>query len=197
MGATDDFFEIGGTSINAIKVIVEASKRGVQIVFNDLFKLKTPKALAEYVSGNTKTPGAVTPFVPTNQPSPMDNSEYAAYIPVLDKNILNTFRDGEQQPVGDVLLTGATGYLGIHILHELLTNYDSHIICPLRSKPGFEPMQRLKILYFYYFGKTEVFDHIEERVEAFAAEITEPDALKGIDKRGLTVINCVANVKHF
>ena len=197
VGATDDFFEIGGTSINAIKVIVEASKRGVQIVFNDLFKLKTPKALAEYVSGNTKTPGAVTPFVPTNQPSPMDNSEYAAYIPVLDKNILNTFRDGEQQPVGDVLLTGATGYLGIHILHELLTNYDSHIICPLRSKPGFEPMQRLKILYFYYFGKTEVFDHIEERVEAFAAEITEPDALKGIDKRGLTVINCVANVKHF
>ena len=197
VGATDDFFEIGGTSINAIKVIVEASKRGVQIVFNDLFNLKTPKALAEYVSVNTKTPGAVTPFVPTNQPSPMDNSEYAAYIPVLDKNILNTFRDGEQQPVGDVLLTGATGYLGIHILHELLTNYDSHIICPLRSKPGFEPMQRLKILYFYYFGKTEVFDHIEERVEAFAAEITEPDALKGIDKRGLTVINCVANVKHF
>ena len=197
VGATDDFFEIGGTSINAIKVIVEAGKHGVHIVFNDLFNLKTPKALAEYVSGNTKTPGAVTPFVPTNQPSPMDNSEYAAFIPVLDKNVLNTFRDGEQQPVGDVLLTGATGYLGIHILHEFLTNYDSHILCPLRSKPGFDPMQRLKILYFYYFGKTEVFDHIEERVEAFAAEITEPDALKGIDKRGLTVINCVANVKHF
>ena len=197
VGATDDFFEIGGTSINAIKVIVEAGKHGVHIVFNDLFNLKTPKALAEYVSGNTKTPGAVTPFVPTNQPSPMDNSEYAAFIPVLDKNVLNTFRDGEQQPVGDVLLTGATGYLGIHILHEFLTNYDSHILCPLRSKPGFDPMQRLKILYFYYFGKTEVFNHIEERVEAFAAEITEPDALKGIDKRGLTVINCVANVKHF
>ena len=52
VGATDDFFEIGGTSINAIKVIVEASKHGVHIVFNDLFNLKTPKALADYVSGN-------------------------------------------------------------------------------------------------------------------------------------------------
>ena len=197
VGATDDFFEIGGTSINAIKVIVEASKHGVQIVFNDLFNLKTPKALAEYVSGNTKTQGAVAPSVPTSQPSPMDNSEYAAFIPVLDKNVLNTFRDGERQPVGDVLLTGATGYLGIHILHELLTNYDCHILCPLRNKPGFEPMLRLKTLHYYYFGKTEVFDYFEERVEALAAEITEPDALKGIDKRGLTVINCVANVKHF
>ena len=197
VGATDDFFEIGGTSINAIKVIVEASKHGVQIVFNDLFNLKTPKALAEYVSDNTKTPDLAAPSVPTDQPSPMDHSEYAAFIPVLDKNILHTFRDGERQPVGDVLLTGATGYLGIHILHELLTNYDCRILCPLRSKPGFDPMQRLKTLHYYYFGKTEVFDHFEERVEAFAAEITEPDALKGIDKRGLTVINCVANVKHF
>ena len=181
MGATDDFFEIGGTSINAIKVIVEASKHGVHIVFNDLFNLKTPKALAEYVrdAGAQGRGGAEVP------------------IPVLDKNVLNTFRDGERQPVGDVLLTGATGYLGIHILHELLTNYDSHILCPLRSEPGSDPMRRLKTLHYYYFGETEVFDHIEERVEAFAAEITQPDALKGIDKRGLTVINCVANVKHF
>ena len=197
VGATDDFFEIGGTSINAIKVIVEASKHGVQIVFNDLFNLKTPKALAVYVSSNKDTTGAVTPSVPTNQPTPMDHPEYAALIPVLDKNILNTFRDGERQPVGDVLLTGATGYLGIHILHELLTNYDGHILCPLRSKPGFDTMLRLKTLHYYYFGKTEAFGHFEERVEVFDAEITKPDALKGIDKRGLTVINCVANVKHF
>ena len=197
VGATDDFFEIGGTSINAIKVIVEASKRGVHIVFNDLFNLKTPKALAEYVSGNTETPGAATPSVPTNQPSPMDHSEYAAFIPVLDKNVLNTFRDGERQPVGDVLLTGATGYLGIHILHELLTNYDGHILCPLRSEPGSDPMRRLKTLHYYYFGESEVFDHFDERVEAFAAEITQPDALNGIDKRGLTVINCALSENLF
>ena len=196
VGATDDFFEIGGTSINAIKVIVEAGKHGVHIVFNDLFNLKTPKALAEYVR-DAGAQGRGGAEVPKSQPSAMGDSEYAAFIPVLDKNVLNTFRDGERQPVGDVLLTGATGYLGIHILHELLTNYDSHILCPLRSEPGSDPMRRLKTLHYYYFGETEVFDHIEERVEAFTAQITEPDALKGIDKRGLTVINCVANVKHF
>ena len=181
VGATDNFFEIGGTSINAIKVIVEASKHGVQIVFNDIFNLKTPRALAEYVSGNvnadlksaSQESGISNPLQQT-----IDNSEYAAFIPVLDKNNLNAFRNGERQPIGDVLLTGATGYLGIHILNELLTHYHGKILCPLRSKSGDDPTQRLKTLYFYYFGRTEAFAHFDERVTTFAAEITEPDALE-------------------
>ena len=196
VGATDDFFEIGGTSLNAIKVIVEASKQGVQIVFNDLFTLKTPKALAAFVGSNAEGSNPASPSAPA-QTSPMDNSQYASFIPVLDKNTIETFRKGERQTIGDVLLTGATGYLGIHILNELLTNYDSHIICPLRSEPGVDPMHRLKTLYYYYFGETEFFEHIDERVETFSAEVTQPDALNAIDKQGLTVINCVANVKHF
>ena len=208
VGATDNFFEIGGTSINAIKVIVEASKHGMQIVFNDIFNLKTPRALAEYVSGNvnadlksaSQESGISNPLQQT-----IDNSEYAAFIPVLDKNNLNAFRNGERQPIGDVLLTGATGYLGIHILNELLTNYHGKILCPLRSKSGDDPTQRLKTLYFYYFGRTEAFAHFDERVTTFAAEITEPDALERAANNSqlstlnsqLTVINCVANVKHF
>ena len=205
VGATDNFFEIGGTSINAIKVIVEASKHGVQIVFNDIFNLKTPRALAEYVSGNTVTPNAATPSVPTNQPSPMDHSEYAAFIPVLARNTLNAFRNGKRQPIGDVLLTGATGYLGIHILNELLTNYHGKILCPIRAKGNDEALSRIKTLYYYYFGRTEAFNHFDERVTAFAAEITEPDALERTAENfqlstlnsQLTIINCVANVKHF
>lgn len=197
VGATDNFFEIGGTSINAIKVIVEASKLGVQVVFNDLFTQKTPRALAAFVNGNTEAPSSASSSTQVTQPSPMDHSEYAAFIPVLDKNTLNAFRMGERQPIGDALLTGVTGYLGIHILNELLTNYDGHILCPLRSKPGEDPMHRLKTLYFYYFGRTEAFAHIDERVETFAAEVTQPDAYDAIEQQGLTVINCVANVKHF
>ena len=204
VGATDNFFEIGGTSINAIKVIVEASKHGVQIVFNDLFTQKTPRALAEFVNGNSVDADSKSASQKSEisnplpqKPATIENSEYAAFIPVLDKNTLNNFRNGERQPIGDVLLTGVTGYLGIHILNELLTNYDSHIICPLRSKPGEDPMHRLKTLYFYYFGRTKAFAHIDERVETFSAEVTQPDALNAINQQGLTVINCVANVKHF
>ena len=202
VGATDDFFEIGGTSLNAIKVIVEASKHGVQIVFNDLFTLKTPRALAEFVNGqsdniqNSENSQNSKKTEETIANTPED-AHYAPLNALLATNTIEAFRKGERQTIGDVLLTGATGYLGIHILHELLTNYDSHIICPLRSEPGVDPMHRLKTLYYYYFGETEVFDHIEERIETFSAEVTQPDALNALDKRDLTVINCVANVKHF
>ena len=193
VGATDNFFEIGGTSINAIKVIVEASKQGVQIVFNDLFNQKTPRALATFVNGSEEETTAAAPVVESTASSQVEDP----YMPILSANTLDALRNGKRQTIGDVLLTGATGYLGIHILNELLTNYHGKILCPLRSKSGDDPMQRLKTLYFYYFGRTEAFAHFDERVTTFSAEITEPDALNALDKQGLTVINCVANVKHF
>ena len=207
VGATDNFFEIGGTSINAIKVIVEASKHGVQIVFNDLFSYKTPRALAAFVSDieTSATNSVVGDSVADIHLDTPEAKHYAPLNSLLEKNTLDSFREGKRQTIGDVLLTGATGYLGIHILHELLTNYDGKILCPVRAKGNDEALSRIKTLYFYYFGRTEAFCHFDERVTAFAAEVTEPDALEKAAASSslftlhssLTVINCVANVKHF
>ena len=198
VGATDNFFEIGGTSINAIKVIVEASKQGVQIVFNDLFTQKTPRALAAFVSGSeAETKVAVTPETTVSAIDSPEAEHFAPLNSLLAANTLDNFREGNRQPIGDVLLTGATGYLGIHILNELLTNYHGKILCPIRAKGNDEALSRIKTLYFYYFGRTEAFSHFDERVTAFVAEVTKPDSLDAITQQGLTVVNCVANVKHF
>ena len=193
VGALDDFFEIGGTSLNAIKVIVEASKKGVQIVFNDLFNQKTPRALANFMAERKETTDVETAVSNHVADTSCTTDVFA---PLLSTNTLDAFRKGERQPIGDVLLTGATGYLGIHILNELLTNYKGHILCPIRAKKDEDALRRLKTMYFYYFGKTEAFQHFDERVEAFAAEVTQPDALNSIND-SMTVVNCVANVKHF
>ena len=201
VGALDDFFEIGGTSLNAIKVIVEASKNGVQIVFNDLFNNTTPRALAAFVKekGEEDAASSATGEVKDvkSEAAAAANPQLSALNAQLKRNNLKSFLGGERQPVGDVLLTGATGYLGMHILNELLTTHDGHILCPLRVNGGEDPMRRLKTMYFYYFGETEAFRHFDERVSAFAAEVTQPGALDSIDTKGLTVVNCVANVKHF
>jgi amino acid adenylation domain-containing protein/thioester reductase-like protein len=192
VGATDNFFEIGGTSINAIKVIVEASKQDVQIVFNDLFAQKTPRALAAFVSGNeTEVTSATEESAPANCQLSIVNCQFAD---ILSANTLDALRNGKRQPIGDVLLTGATGYLGIHILYELLSNYSGRILCPIRAENDEKALSRLKSLYFYYF---EDFAHFDERVTVFTAEVTKPDGLDKITQQGLTVINCVANVKHF
>ena len=206
VGATDNFFEIGGTSINAIKVIVEASKQGVQIVFNDLFTQKTPRALAAFVEAPLSSPeGDTIPPVSESIEAPL-GAVGGAFSSALSANTLNAFRNGGRQPIGDVLLTGATGYLGIHILNELLTRYEGRILCPIRAENDEKAFSRLKSIYFYYFGRTGAFEHFKERITAFAAEVTQPDALvKAAEANSslssllspFTVINCVANVKHF
>ena len=196
VGATDNFFEIGGTSINAIKVIVEASKHGVQIVFNDLFTQKTPRALAAYVESSTSSTSSDTSPTSDTRFSTPESEHYAPLNTLLGSNTLAAFREGKRQPIGDILLTGATGYLGIHILNELLTNYHGKILCPVRAKGNDEALSRIKTLYFYYFGRTEAFSHFDERVTAFAAEVTEANAFDSLNDT-LTVVNCVANVKHF
>ena len=202
VGAKDNFFEIGGTSINAIKVIVEAGKHGVQIVFNDLFDQKTARGLAalkEKVKVDREQTAVADPVDRTSEVnSPLSNH----YSQLLKANTLDAFLHGERQHLGDVLLTGATGYLGMHILNELLTAYDSHILCPLRVKAGEDPMHRLKTIFFYYFGNKEALQLLADRVTAFAAEVTQPDALAHLSphtsqQSPLTVVNCVANVKHF
>jgi len=201
VGATDNFFEIGGTSINAIKVIVEASKHGVQIVFNDLFNLKTPRALAAFVSsGGTATDSAASSadsdVAAYNIAATPEAEHYAPLNALLASNTLAAFREGQRQTIGDVLLTGATGYLGIHVLNELLTNYRGKILCPIRAKDDDRAQSRIKSLYFYYFGRTKSFNHFDERVTAFAAEVTEANAYDHLSQ-AFTVVNCVANVKHF
>ena len=202
VGATDNFFEIGGTSINAIKVIVEASKHGVQIVFNDLFTLKTPRALAAFVESSVSSPSSLSSSSSETMMTGPEAEHFAPLNSLLAANTLDSFREGNRQPIGDVLLTGATGYLGIHILHELLSHYHGKILCPVRAKGNNEALSRIKTLYFYYFGRTEAFGHFDERVTAFAAEVTESDAFAHLSPltshlSPLTVVNCVANVKHF
>ena len=190
VGATDNFFEIGGTSINAIRVIVDAGKKGVQIVFNDLFNLKTPRDLAAFVNGNGTEEDAPSPVVENTSASQIDDP----FMPILSANTLDALRQNKRQIIGDVLLTGATGYLGIHILNELLSRYKGRILCPIRAENDGKAFDRLKSLYFYYFGD---FGDFDERVTAFTAEVTKPDGLDKISQHGLTVVNCVANVKHF
>ena len=80
--------------------------------------------------------------------------DYNALRDVLAANNLDSFRSGEKRELGDVLLTGAGGYLGIHILHELLEQETGRIYCLLRGRRGQSAQRRLVQLLFYYFNRT-------------------------------------------
>jgi thioester reductase-like protein len=99
--------------------------------------------------------------------------------------------------VGDVLLTGASGYLGIHLLRELIDSEEVIIYCMVRSKGVLTPERRLKSQLMYYFSKT--FDDLfGTRIIPVDGDITNKGTLESLKGMGIsTVYNCAASVKHY
>ena len=118
VGATDNFFELGGTSLVVTRVIIEADKAGLHVAYGDVFANPTPRQLAALITGESGADGS------SDEVSAFD---YTAINNLLQRNTLDNFRRGERRQLGNVLLTGATGYLGIHILRELIDSDAPHI----------------------------------------------------------------------
>lgn len=195
ISANDDFFLLGGTSISAIKVVAALTLKGYQLVFKDVFARKTPRVLAAYLSG--KEAGAAGPVRETIVVNASEEKmQESPYADILDANTLDALRHGERQPLGDVLLTGATGFMGIHFLRELIENETGRIYCILRGRGSVSPASRLRSLMFYYFDDSyeELFD---KRIFVVEGNITDAAFFDHLDVKVDTVINCAANVKHF
>ncbi len=183
VGATDNFFELGGTSLVVTRVIIEADKAGMHVAYGDVFANPTPRKLARLVTGESAAEGddEITAF------------DYTDINNLLQHNTLDSFRNGERQQLGDVLVTGATGYLGIHILRELIDSDAKNIHCLVRGKTIEAAERRLKSLLFYYFDNsfTELFD---KRLHIVLGDVTT-DFSEGLQVD--TIFNCAAIVKHF
>lgn len=193
VGVLENFFDLGGTSLLVTVIVIEAGKKGYTINFKDVFDNPTPKALAEIVEKtNSKE-------VQNSGIEGISGYDYSRIDKLLEKNTLESFKKGELRSIGNVLLTGAVGYLGIHILHELLSNKDKNtkIYCLLRPHGNVNATKRLMALYFYYFSQS--IEHlIGNQLLVVEGDITESKALESIEDMHIdTVINCAAVVKHF
>lgn len=82
---------------------------------------------------------------------------------------------------GSILLTGATGYVGAHVLRELLVRSDIHVYCLVRPRHGLAAEQRLADTLRCYFpnevdldipGRVTV---LEGDVEQARFGLSEPD----------------------
>ena len=189
VGATDNFFELGGTSLMVTRVIIEADKAGKHIAYADLFNHTTPRELAALVDNATANANADTE-TPDREITEFD---YMAINELLQANRLESFKAGERQALGNVLLTGATGYLGIHVLKELIDSDAKTITCLVRGKNAEDAERRVRNLLFYYFSRR--FDELfGTRIFVVQGDVTSDfNVQTPID----TVFNCAANVKHF
>ncbi len=191
VGATDNFFELGGTSLVVTRVIIEADKAGLHVSYGEVFANPTPRKLAALVTGTAVPDGSSS-----GAPDPVTSFDYTAINNLLQRNALDIFRAGKRQQLGNVLITGATGYLGIHILRELIDSDADNIYCLVRGKTQEKAESRLRTLLFYYFSKSfkELFG---QRLHVVLGDVTA-DLVSVLDGLPIeTVFNCAAVVKHF
>lgn len=193
VGITDSFFDLGGTSLMAAHIILLAKHEGFDLEYGQVFDHPTVRELIQCA-------GESGDVVETSAPA--QDSENQLCTPqeaavLHDALCHNRNYHKGQHNLGTVLITGATGFLGMHVLYELLTTSYNKIYCMVRPKNNLTPEKRLKGSLFYYFENNfaESFG-----LRLFAVDgnlmrddiVSLPEGVK-ID----TVIHCAADVSHF
>ena len=108
---------------------------------------------------------------------------------------------GDTDSRGNVLLTGASGFLGIHLLRELLESSSVTVSCLLRGSDAQAARASLTRKWQWYFPELPWQTH-EARVRVVLGEVSAPRL--GIQARHYgellethsTIVNCAGNVSH-
>ena len=192
VGATDDFFELGGTSLVVTSVAIRAAEQGYNLNYGDVFKYTTPRKLAEFLEKGQ------TPQVKAgDRTTGFDDYDYTAINEILKKNNLDSYRYGKRREIGNILLTGATGFMGAHVLAAFLKQETGTAYCMVRKGSYSNAMSRLQSVMFYYFS-SDLKDILDKRVVVIDGDVTKYESFKALENQPIhTVFNCAANVKHF
>ena len=202
----DNFFDIGGDSLCALRLQLELMKIGYNISYSDIFKYTTIKDLSSFIENN-QSPNVLkeNPIANSNDydiKKICNKKELRKINHVLKLNNVKRKLHVQEKEVKNVLLTGATGFLGIHVLAELLKIDNIKVYCLIRSDPSTTPENKLKNKFKYYFG-SDLSNLFGRRIFIVKGDISYPmfnltyDEYDDLGHKVYSVINCAAIVKHY
>lgn len=213
LGIHDNFFETGGNSLIAIRLIARMQAH-FQVTINNLFQHPTIAGISKHViyekdyfrnklaaliqlyAGTNATEDAPTITGPHEEALAWQQEQYQHSIAQLDSIDVTA-----QLTYRKVLLLGATGYLGMQLLHDLLQRKDAVIAVLVRARSQEEAFRRLSQKYAFYFDTP--LDKENPYLEVLNGDITQP--WLGMDENRFSqwfeevdsIVNSAANVKHF
>jgi len=134
IGTEDDFFNLGGDSISMISLLTECSLLGINLSPEKFIQNPT-------VEGITKQ-GGVESIV-------FSKVEFLNQEAFLDVEIGEAIQNSTltQNIFSNILLTGATGFLGSRILYELRQNSKADIYCIVRNLKKRDPKKILEKIF--------------------------------------------------
>ena len=184
VGVEDDFFEYGGDSLGAIEYVAKAHGMGVEMSLQNVFDYPTVRSLCDFLQGEKK------------EKVQYKETDFDKYKELFDRNVIKEGEKFEKKSLGNVLLTGATGFLGAHILNELMQKEIGKIYCLVRSNKADDRRGRLREILKYYFGDRYE-SEINKRIIPIIGDIEQKGLSDEIPTDVQTVIHTAASVKHY
>ena len=192
IGINDNFFELGGDSILAMNLNIELKNITDSISYSDIFKFPTISELIK--KSKTSDENYDFNYMEKNYDKYSDLLNLNAKVP----KVFNL----KHKPAGNILITGATGFLGIHLLDSFIRNEKGNIYCIVREEPGLTAQAKLHQKLNYYFGNK--YDKLlGKRIFAVTGDIcssgfglSQEDLLELANNVNI-VINTAARVAHY
>ncbi|WPB73388.1 myxochelin non-ribosomal peptide synthetase MxcG [Archangium violaceum] len=165
VSAQDDFFELGGQSLQGIQV---ANRLGValgrEVPVATVFRYPTAAALAQALERGADSGsdgGGLTPAMLVDAELPEE---------IVPRQVGKGQGTDAREP-RQVLLTGATGFVGAYLLDQLLRQTDARVVCPVRARDEAHAMERIRAaMKAWRLPDTG----LAERVLALPADLTQP-----------------------
>ncbi|MFZ3130548.1 MAG: SDR family oxidoreductase, partial [Desulfosporosinus sp.] len=179
VGIDNNLFALGGDSLTILEIMSGALSYEWKLNAQDFYECPTIRQLSFKITGCTGE----------------DEGKEEIYISsrVRPKEILIKSVD-----TSNVLLTGATGFLGIHLLMELLVQTDNEIYCLVRGK---QAKVRLDELLSFHFPALPIL--LKNRIIVVDGDISSKhfgltdNEYNDLAQKVQTVIHSAALVKHY
>ena len=190
IGIDDNFFELGGDSLLAINLQVELMKLKINVTYPEIFGNPTVRELALRISTAEKNTFKV-----------IDKEEFSEFNKILE-NTCNKVSKIEKKDVGNILITGVTGFLGAHILDAFLKNEKGVAYCAIRTENGLTLEDKLlNKLHFYFENKYD--NYLGNRIVIVNSNLSQNEL--GMTSENIErifedigcVVNCAAKVSHY
>lgn len=180
VGIDDNLFALGGDSLTILEIMSGALSHEWKLNAQDFYECPTIRQLSSKI---------------TRRIQDKTENEAEIYIP---RRVRPTEIIIKPMDIGNILLTGATGFLGIHLLQELLMQTDKKIYCLVR---GNQAKARLDELLNFYFPSLSV--PLKNRIIVVKGDISleqfglNDNSYNDLAQKVQTVIHSGALVKHY
>ncbi|CAH0138556.1 amino acid adenylation domain-containing protein [Chryseobacterium sp. Bi04] len=137
---SDDFFDIGGNSLLVAVVAVALEKRlNVKVYLRDIYQYPVLQQLSEVLISRSKEMQESAPVEDMEPYVELQKDVYLAPGTVF----AGGFDPKQVENPSVLFLTGVTGFVGIHLLQELLDTTKADIYCLVRAQDEFHAMEKI------------------------------------------------------